>query len=482
MSNKRGDTLSPSQKASIVMELKTGGSTFKELAKKYRVDIGNINKIAKMNGIVGCTGKKQNPVHIENVKNENEIINETVEEKVASIVQPEIIDEITAKKEDTTSDHVVKTTINKSSKKSTSGHKKRAVLNDKIKLEIAAEIEDLLKNKKKNIRRETLCRKYNISSATLYRILKEYNIDIPRSKPKKKKTNKNSTISTKDLVIQIPDKKLVDNFKIEEHTTPDQVIIDRGGLNLLKIEKDNTVIRAGLIGKRHELPTDLVIFDDIDNESMFNFKKHEQTVKSFINEWIPFVNGVATKSLEVYVTGLTLAAITVTKICLEMNVNLTMLHFNLETGTYIPQVIKGDAPTYEMGSSKLYSWFVHDRRFGGLYCYKCSFKDIVKGTTFYVVRKNHYHTINSTQACKIENFVCTDLNDVWDVYALLVKEFLASGDKDPGKATISELTMDSNESIKFGECLSSYTNHINPSKRRKPYDDNQTMETEKEGN
>ncbi len=110
---------------------------------------------------------------------------------------------------------------------------------------------------------------------------------------------------------------------------------------------NSNTITVGLCAGRHDLPVDGYIFKEVEN--VFDFAEIERTIWSFlcINDCVklaPTISGdgylwVATKSLIVYVTGLTTLTAAVIKMCAEHNVPLTLMHFDRASGDYIPQKI-----------------------------------------------------------------------------------------------------------------------------------------------
>lgn len=100
-------------------------------------------------------------------------------------------------------------------------------------------------------------------------------------------------------------------------------------------------VRAGLVSNRHKMPVDNYIFEnEIDEKTMFDYDKLENTCRDFIKENIVFdKNGNATQSLVVYLTGIQCVLSSLIKVASEMKVNLTLRHYNHETDSYITQMI-----------------------------------------------------------------------------------------------------------------------------------------------
>jgi len=88
--------------------------------------------------------------------------------------------------------------------------------------------------------------------------------------------------------------------------------------------------KLGLCVGRHEIPqVREYIFpnelDPLDLEGM------EQQAKSKL---------AGASELILYVTGLTVALICVVNVCRELNIKLTLMHYNRDNGEYYPQEVK----------------------------------------------------------------------------------------------------------------------------------------------
>lgn len=92
--------------------------------------------------------------------------------------------------------------------------------------------------------------------------------------------------------------------------------------------RDNEV--WGLIKGRHDIPVDKFIFDG-DIEDPTDVGNLDQIVWSKLNNYR--MNG----HLTVYVTGLTVCTVAVVKWAAHWQVDLTLMHYDRDTGTYFPQ-------------------------------------------------------------------------------------------------------------------------------------------------
>lgn len=111
-------------------------------------------------------------------------------------------------------------------------------------------------------------------------------------------------------------------------------------------------MKVGLVKGRHELPVDDYIFDEIGDVT--DFKAMDKVTKDFMVSKVGLgqyfrrsdtatyedeVTSYGEKSLVVYVTGLSAALAAVIKSCARNCVPLTLMHYDRETGSYVPQQI-----------------------------------------------------------------------------------------------------------------------------------------------
>ena len=87
-----------------------------------------------------------------------------------------------------------------------------------------------------------------------------------------------------------------------------------------------------LCSGRHNTPADVAIFDNIPDPT--------DTAKLFDTAWDRIPQDC--DSLNVYVTGLTVAMLAVVKVCERRQIDLTAYHFNRDSGEYYPQDILSD--------------------------------------------------------------------------------------------------------------------------------------------
>ena len=98
----------------------------------------------------------------------------------------------------------------------------------------------------------------------------------------------------------------------------------------MKISNKNLVSMA-LCEGRHEIP------EAIDG-SIFGNELDPLAVRDLEEEAKNKLEGV--HKLDLYVTGLTVALIAALNACRELNIKVTLYHFDRQTGTYYPQEVK----------------------------------------------------------------------------------------------------------------------------------------------
>ena len=112
-------------------------------------------------------------------------------------------------------------------------------------------------------------------------------------------------------------------------------------------------IKVGLIKGRHEMPVSNYIFDEIND--VLDFDNMNKQIVNFINNNISVyaaygcgINQIGYEDVEVltsdtklivYVTGLTSVTAELIKVCALKGISLTLMHYDRNTGDYLPQVI-----------------------------------------------------------------------------------------------------------------------------------------------
>lgn len=99
---------------------------------------------------------------------------------------------------------------------------------------------------------------------------------------------------------------------------------------------DTTSVKLGLVADRHDMgPINDFVFESLDETLMFDYARQYVIAADAIKKHIDGGN----KSLVIYATGLQSALTTVIKVCNDLNVPLTIMHYNTKEHTYIPQIV-----------------------------------------------------------------------------------------------------------------------------------------------
>lgn len=99
------------------------------------------------------------------------------------------------------------------------------------------------------------------------------------------------------------------------------------------------IYKLGLIKGRHELPVDAYILDEV--SEVLDFQTIESEVRKSLDTYTKDLLVDSYPHFYVYVTGLTSVTVEVFKYCLERGVLLTFMHFDRESGSYLPQKAVG---------------------------------------------------------------------------------------------------------------------------------------------
>lgn len=211
-------------------------------------------------------------------------------------------------------------------------------------------------------------------------------------------------------------------------------------LNLVTVnknmEQDNTpVLRkircdayliCGLVDGRHDMPTNKYIFDSVSKSNMFDYEFQEKKCRNFIAENIPFVNGVAAKSLVVYVTGLQCVLAALIKVTAELKVNLVLNHFNSDNGGYVSQVIWNK---FNLETPEGYKFVKRFRESPehNLFTYDTSLDELLKLREFYVISKYEVRGKGNVVSC--DRVFVKDFNNLWGIYPTFVSQINANNNK-----------------------------------------------------
>lgn len=235
-------------------------------------------------------------------------------------------------------------------------------------------------------------RKYALEYKASY---EEENADAEKSEPEEQKQPELNLVAV--------------NKNMEQDNTP----------VLRKIRCDAYLI-CGLVDGRHDMPTNKYIFDSVSKSNMFNYEFQEEKCRNFITENIPFVNGVAAKSLVVYVTGLQCVLAALIKVTAEMKVNLVLNHFNSDNGGYVSQVIWNK---FNLETPEGYKFVKRFRESPdhNLFSYDAPLNELLTLNEFYVISKYEKVKRNGNIVSCDRVFV-KDFSNLWNIYPTFVSQ------------------------------------------------------------
>ena len=393
MAVKRYDRLSKKEIEGI-QKMIVDGYTFKQVANKFNIEIGNVTKVAKQIGYV----------RPKNVK-----VEEVVKEKPVKKKQEQVVEK-----------------------------KKCERINDDKRMEIALALERL--GNTGSFNKEAFLKDYDISYSTLLRIAKQYNVAIPKaSKNTCEEMCQEEYIEEVMVSAPILDMDELNEMQLEEEAnklikkdTIGTKTVTRGFLTLNVVEcLEKTVVRAGLIDDRHDIPCLLFVYrNSITPDIMFSYGALEMEAERFIRQHIPFdKNDMPEKRLKLYVTGLSAALSSVIKVCYNLKVNLSLMHYDTKLKTYHEQVIFDDLSLTAKSKGTddsihpIYKALSSDIKVDGIYTYNCDLKDIINDDDFYIVKRFEYPSKYEQVPSRIECFIVNkDLQNVWPLFAQLTQE------------------------------------------------------------
>ena len=99
--------------------------------------------------------------------------------------------------------------------------------------------------------------------------------------------------------------------------------------------------RLGMIADRHNMPTSAYVYDRVDQDLMFDYELQYNIAKEKILQEVEFIDGEPQNGILLYVTGLTCALASIINVCKDLNVPLTLMHYNNSEHCYMPQIITG---------------------------------------------------------------------------------------------------------------------------------------------
>lgn len=451
------NTLSEKKKKEIEEKILSKQYSFKQIANEYNVNVGNINKMAKTLGIVGCKGEKPVSAVINNIITDVDTIPEP-KENVRKILDVEKID--------------------------SRGNR----YSEEDRLSIATDMEEALKDG--SFRKASFADSHRVSITFVTNLAKEFKIFLPdermfthlseeeRKERVMKCAKKKETITIEEEIVEeLPDIpyvpvddpiETVEEAKVIEEVEvkpePEMIVVKedeteqavsdeelameevlqnspvspkkefevemRGELRLLHPERTTVhpICKVGLISNRHNMPIDRFIYHMLSSDDLVNFDHLYITALNFIDQNIPFVHEVATRSIDLYCTGAVMVNAAVIKACYARKVNLNLFHFNPITKKYDKQeMISCFEKTADAGDNTVYDFFRNDTRETNFSMYGLEdLSEIKPRDTFYMVRLSRYHSAWSGKVKNWETCICKSVQDAFAVYVQFSTEIINS--------------------------------------------------------
>ena len=316
MARKSKSNLAVAQNDNMVEQIiaeANAGIDRKQIANKFKVDIGTVYRICK---------RAQNKQNINDlaVVDPEEVKQELNEESVEDIAK-QVIEEVKEEKPKKTRRKTAKKPEEpKEEQPKEEPKKKHNRLTPELKHNI---IRDYFSDSDKMTQTD-LALLYEVSPTSVRNIIKNYNEFLGESV----KSSSNA-LSSQLMAIPIDGSKTITNSNEYD-------------ISKLKDLDNSGYVSLGLIQGRHDMGVEDYIFENIDNELMFNFDAQYVIARNYINGCIPFKNGKAAKGIMLYTSGLQSVLSTVIRVCTDMKIPLTIMHYNAETHQYVPQTILED--------------------------------------------------------------------------------------------------------------------------------------------
>lgn len=280
-----------------------------------------------------------------------------------------------------------------------------------------------------------IAEKYNISVATVNTKKKEFGLSTTRSSSRKVSKNKFTRYYNRLLNGETTAKKIQEDlgispatyqsYKIEyekDHPKTKEkvkIAVEEEGVKKPKHDKpvDGPVevsftktLAVGLVAGRHYMPVSNYIFENVDNDLMFDYELQDQICKRFVSDNL-MNDGVVNVDLVVYVTGLQCVLASLIKITREFGVNLELRHYEAKSNSYRSQVIWNDNKVPGI-KNQILSTLTKGDRYD--YLFGCSEEDIMHSDHFYIIVESEYDD-NENRVWKDQTFV-TNYDKIWMLF------------------------------------------------------------------
>lgn len=389
----------------ILNELREGKKTKKEIANKYKVDLGTIVNLSKQFNVgsikpIIVSSEVSTVIFEDNEKEVNKGMEQNEKKYFGTISSDE-------------------------------GGKR-----EKISEEIALEMGIDLEGGKLTVKE--IAEKYNVSVSTVYNYKKKFGLN----KTGKKKIKKKSIKKPASKKVNTKEQQEKNNDEKDKSSKPSKIIVGT-----------KEILEVGLIKDRHKMPDKIkdYIFDSpIREDLMFNYTKLDGIVSEFLLNNIrvrkdKYNNFVGEKDLVVYTTGLTCAVGAVCKMCRLNGINLTLMHYNNKTKFYEPQIIWNDFGRSNLGAAT--------SKYSKSILIGCKEEEL----------KNEFYTIKIVDFTSpdmknrnVDLYIFKDETYLWNSYSEILKEIMT--EKDSKKTIYVELATLSDVRIIFKKRISQTSN------------------------
>lgn len=190
------------------------------------------------------------------------------------------------------------------------------------------------------------------------------------------------------------------------------------------LEITTNICKAGMFKDRHDMPVTLYVFREAFTSYMlFSFKKQEEIVNRFIDNYVWDKANNRYKKFCVYVSGLTIACATIIKVCAERKISLSLMHYNTDKDSYIEQVIFDNGDDGALPHSK---WFNFLNNYDGEHkaLYQTTYDMLAEANTLYqvvVVNEGSGYDKNYRQTWM---YVTSSMTAAWHLYAEKVSKIM----------------------------------------------------------
>ena len=318
------------KKEKILRDIASGISK-KTVANKYNISMGNLVKIIDRNrGYLARLEYEMNETKLGNIATfvtdtrKKEVTTSTVMIEEIGIINEEKHKEIVSEESTENTTQAIEFIEDKpsfselSSEIQKNSNRRRSYLSPNM---VASIVEDIKANV---LSQKEIASLYNVSPSTVSRIKKSHNI-IVIDPVKVKQGEDKDEIKSQELISDI-----IDTTPIEEVVEPETKVANIDDLLAVPmldptesnkediLDKVNSAVKAessiiykrklvssyfkiGMIRDRHDMPTDVYVFDDVDEVLMFDYKRQYDIAHKKISELLK-TNPIAANGLYLYVT------------------------------------------------------------------------------------------------------------------------------------------------------------------------------------